>query len=119
MLKDVWWHAGLGEPLEPYYNNVPESANAIIKHAVDFKENEISKFCQEMRILLLRQEEDVEYAIINHCPYSLAPKYSYLGLSSHQWFMKNSRQRLENVKKFHNAKMCPVTITSLQSSKVH
>ena len=30
----------------------------------------MSKFCQETSILLLRQKEDVESAIINHVPYS-------------------------------------------------
>ena len=74
MLKEVRRHAGLGDPPAPFYNNVPESANAMIKRAVSFKENEMNKFCQEMNVLLLRQKEDVESAIINHGPYRLAPK---------------------------------------------
>ena len=81
MLKVVRRHAGLGDPPAPFYNNVPESANAMIKRAVSFKENEMNKFCQEMNVLLLRQKEEVESAIINHGPYRLAPKFSSLQLS--------------------------------------
>jgi hypothetical protein len=56
MLKDVRRHAGLGDPPEPFYNNVAESANALIKRGVNFKENEMSKFCQEMSVLVLSQK---------------------------------------------------------------
>jgi hypothetical protein len=112
MLKDVRRHAGLGDPPEPFYNNVPESANAFIKRGVNFKENEMSKFCQEMSVLVLRQKEDVESAIINHGPYRLAPKFSDLELSADQWFKKNSHQKEAYVRKFHNAKMSPRTVDS-------
>ena len=64
MLKEVRQRAGLGNPPTAYYNNIPESINAIIKRGVEFKESEMSKFCQEMSILLLRQKEDVESAIM-------------------------------------------------------
>ena len=50
MLKEVRQHAGLGNPPSAYYNSIPESINAIIKRGVEFKESEMSKFCQEMSI---------------------------------------------------------------------
>ena len=112
MLKDVRRHAGLGDPPEPFYNNVPESANAQIKRAVNFKENEMSKFCEEMKVLLLSQKEDVDSAIINHGPYRLAPNFSNFALSPDQWFRKNSQQKEAHVKKFHGAKMSVLSINS-------
>ena len=65
----------------------------------------------EMNVLLLRQKEDVESAIINHGPYRLAPKFSSLELSPDQWFMKNS-QKQAYVKNFHNAKMSALSVDS-------
>ena len=97
MLKEVRRHAGLGDPPAPFYNNVPESANAMIKRCSN---------------LLLRQKEDVESAIINHGPYHLAPKFSSLELSPDQWFKKNSQQKQAYVKKFHNAKMSALSVDS-------
>jgi hypothetical protein len=52
MSKKARRNAGLGDPPSAYYTNDPESANAIIKRAVGFKENEISDFIQEMMVLL-------------------------------------------------------------------
>ena len=65
-----------------------------------------------MNVLLLRQKEDVESAIINHGPYRLAPKFSSLELSPDQWFKKNSQQKQAYVKKFHNAKMSALSVDS-------
>ena len=105
MLKEVRRHAGLGSPPAAYFNNIPESVNAIIKRGVEFKESEMSKFCHEMSILLLRQKEDVESSIINHGPYCLAPKFSHLEVPQDEWFKKNTNQKEACVKKFRNTKM--------------
>jgi hypothetical protein len=79
MLQNVRRHTGLGDPPKKYYNNVAESANALIKRGVRFKENEMSKFCQEMSILLQQQKEDVDSAIINHD--RVAHKFTHLEVS--------------------------------------
>ena len=39
MSKNARQNAGLGNPPSPYYTNASESANAVIKRAVGFKEN--------------------------------------------------------------------------------
>ena len=69
MLKAAREHAGLWRPPTAYYNNIPESINAVIKRGVQFKGREMTKFCQEMSILVMRQKEDVNSAILNHGPY--------------------------------------------------
>ncbi len=74
MLKDARRTAGLGDPPCPYYTNIPESANALIKRGVGYKETEITEFCHRMSVLLVRQKEDVDSAIINKGPYRLAPE---------------------------------------------
>ena len=56
-------NAGLGDPPRPYYTNDSESANAMIKRAVKFKENEISDFVREMSVMVQQQKDDIESAI--------------------------------------------------------
>ncbi len=74
-------------------------------NSVELKESEMSKFCHEKSILLLRQKEDVESPIINHGPYCLAPKFSHLEVPQDEWFKKNTNQKQACVKKFRNTKM--------------
>jgi hypothetical protein len=42
----------LGESPVPYYTNDSELCNAMIKRAVQFKENKISEFVHEVSVLL-------------------------------------------------------------------
>ena len=58
----------IGKPAFAYYTNASESANAVIKRAVGFKENEMSAFVREMAILMDQQRKDVQSAIINKGP---------------------------------------------------
>ena len=105
MLKDVRRHAGLGDPPNAYNNNVPESANALIKHAVKFKENNMPRFCEEMGIFLLQQKEDIESTVISHGPYSLAHEFSSFQVSPDSWFKMTTKQKEADLKRFHAAKM--------------
>ena len=86
MLKAARDHADLGILPNAYYNNIPECINAVIKRGVQFKESEMSKFCQEINALLMRQKEDLESVIMNHGPYRLAPTFLYLEVSQDDWF---------------------------------
>ena len=105
MLKEARRHGGLGNPPTAYYNNIPESANAMIKCGVKFKESEMASFCKEMSILLSRQKEDIESAIFNHGPYRLAPKFSCHEVSSDSWFQMSTKQKETHLKTFHSESM--------------
>ena len=110
-------NAGLGDPPSAYYTNDPESANAIIKRAVGFKENEISDFIQEMMVLLGQQREDVESALSNTGPYKLAENFcDHLVLES-VWFAKTVQERGRLLKKFHAQSM--MTPTEMTGSPTH
>ena len=104
MLKAAREHAGLWRPPTAYYNNIPESINAVIKRGVQFEEREMTKFCQEMSILVMRQKEDVDSAILNHGPYCLTPTFLYLEVPQDEWFRKNVTQEA-CVKKFRRARV--------------
>ena len=84
---------------------MPESANAMIKRAVDFNESEMSKFCNDMSTLLLRQKEDVDSAVINKGPYRLASKFRSFEVQQSAWFKMTANQRDKHLKKFHDAQM--------------
>jgi hypothetical protein len=105
MLKEARRNAGLGDPPIPYYTNIPESANALIKRGVNFRQNEIADFCREMGILLSRQKEDVDSAVINKGPYRLAPAFSSFEVSQSDWFKMNTKQREAHLKRFHAKRM--------------
>ena len=118
MLKPVRRHAGLGDPPEAYYNNVPEAANGMIKRAVNFKENEMPEFCNKMSTLISQQREDVESAVFNHGPYHLAPKFSTHQVSPEKWFRMTVKQKEATLKKFHTGKMS-VADTSESNDQQH
>ena len=67
-LKPVRRNAVLGNPPDPYYNNIPESANAIIKRAVEYEPNEMSNFITEMEGLITQQKKDCGAAVIKRGP---------------------------------------------------
>ena len=105
MAKSVRRNAGLGDPPLPYYTNDLESCNAIIKRAVQFKEKEISEFVRQMSVLLQQQKNDVESAIFNKGPFTLAKDFKKFYDSETQWFKKRNEQRDQHMQNFHRAKM--------------
>lgn len=67
-LKPVRGNASLGDPPDPYYNNLPELANAVVKRAVDSKPSEMYQFCTKMEALVNEQKRDCEAAVLNRGP---------------------------------------------------
>lgn len=55
MLKQVRENDGLTSPPTPFYTNVPESANALIKCAFKFKQSEMSDFCTKLAKVIKKQ----------------------------------------------------------------
>jgi len=108
MLKSVRRNAGLGDPTVPYYNNIPESANALIKRAVGFKESEMTAFCESMRTLVLQQKEDVDSAVFNTGPYQLSSDFLSFEVPQNTWFKMSTKQREHHLYKFREARMTAV-----------
>ena len=117
MSKNARQNAGLGNPPSLYYTNASESANAVIKRAVGFKENEMSAFVREMAILMDQQSEDVESAIINKGPYKLAESFASFHIPESHWFgVMHNKQKESHVEKFAKAKMSPEDESQTTSS---
>jgi hypothetical protein len=118
MSRETRVNAGLGDPPLPYFNNMPESANAMIKRAVNFNESEMSKFCNEMSTLLLCQKENVDSAVINKGPYRLASKFRPFEVQQSAWFKMNANQRDKHLRKFHDAQISETTNDNRYCSSV-
>ena len=99
-LKPVRRNAGLGDPPDPYYNNIPESANAIIKRAVEYEPKEMSNFITEMEGLITQQKKDCEAAVINRGPYTLVDEEKSLEIPPEKWFKMNVNQREHALQKY-------------------
>ena len=97
-LKPVRRNAGLGDPPDTYYNNIPESANAIIKRAVEYEPKEMSNFITEMEGLITQQKKDCEAAVIN--PYTLVDEEKSLEIPPEKWFKMNVNQREHALQKY-------------------
>ena len=100
MLRPIRLNAGLGNPPEAYYNNMPKSANKVIKMGVDFRKNEMTEFNDKMEKVIQQQRRDCESAEINRGPYALANEFLHLQMSPDKWFSLNARQRESHLKKF-------------------
>ena len=96
MLHPIRVNAGLGNPPEAYYNNMPESANEVIKIGVDFQKSEMSQFNEKMEKIIQQQRRDCESAVINRGPYALADDYLHFQMPPDKSFSLNARQRLKN-----------------------
>ena len=99
-LRPVRRNAGLGDPPDPYFNNLPESANAVVKREVDSKPSEMSHFCTKMEALVNQQKRDCEAAVLNRGPYQLSEEFQTLEISSQKWFQMNIKQRESALQKF-------------------
>ena len=100
MLPEVRANERLGNPPKEFYTNVPESANAVIKRAVNFKESEITSFTSRLAQLIKRQREDVRGALLNSGPFKLVDTYTHLQLTKEKWCSMSSAQRSAHENKF-------------------
>lgn len=98
-------NAGFGDPPQPYYTNNSESANPMIKRTVNFTENEISHFIQEMIVLLQQRKTDVESGILEKGPFELGKVFRNFYISECDWFRKRNEQRDRHMETFHKAKL--------------
>ena len=92
-LEPVHRNAGLGDPPEPYFNNLPESGNAVIKRAVNYQPNEMSHYCTGMEELITQQKRDCEAAILNRDPYMLSEEFKCFQIPPEKRFKVNTNLR--------------------------
>ena len=69
MLKSIRRKARLGDPPLQFTTNASESINAVLKHKVDYKKNELPDFLDKLKSVINEQERELERAIIGRGKY--------------------------------------------------
>lgn len=105
-LTNVRTAAGLGSPPAKCYTHSSESNNHVIKHKERYREVFLPQFIQDMKELRKDYDDDFVKAITGRGEYSM--KYSYLELSTDQWFSMTLKQRESYVRKIRGLTMLEV-----------
>lgn len=103
MLKSVREECGLGFPPAAFTTNASESLNAMLKHKVDYKKNELPLFIEKVKELVNEQRREVECSVIGRGKYRISEQYQFLAVPESQWFLMTPTQRKEHLSKFHTA----------------
>ena len=93
MLKSVREECGLGFPPAAFTTNASESLNAMLKHKVDYKKNELPLFIEKVKELVNEQRREVERAVIGRGKYRISEQYQFLAVPESQWFLMTPTQR--------------------------
>ena len=72
MLKSIRRKARLGDPPLQFTTNASESINAVLKHKVDYKKNELPDFLDKLKSVINEQERELERAIIGEANMNFA-----------------------------------------------
>lgn len=94
MLKPVRVSAGLGSPNpKPFYTNAVESMNRLLSDETDHKPQSMPEFCEKAKSIALRQQRDVERAIVGLGPYRLHPKIKDMQIDEETWIGLSELER--------------------------
>ena len=95
MLRSVREECGLGCPPDIFTTiyNASESINAMLKHKLNYKKNELLKFVDITKELVSEQQREVERAVIGRGKYQIKQQYQHLEVDERKWFSMNTEQR--------------------------
>ena len=100
IIKGVREECGLGSPPTSFTTNASETANYMLKHKVNYKQNELPDFLEKFKELLLEQEQEVKKAILRRGKYELRSQYQSWHVSEAKWFSMSTVQREQHLQKF-------------------
>ncbi len=97
---------GLGR--NHYTTNDNENVNSIIKKKLDYKANELSVFCDQMKQLITRQKESIEQAfVMDTSPYRVHPKFKCLCETPPAWMKFGKIARDKKLRRIHSSPFKP------------
>ena len=100
MIKGVREECGLGSPPATFTTNASESANYMIKHKVNYKQNELPEFLEKYKELVCEQEQEVNKALLGRGKYELHNQYQSWHIPESKWFSMTTSQREQHIQKF-------------------
>ena len=105
MLRYVREECGLGCPPDIFTTNASESVNAVLKHKVNYKQNELPQFIDKLREVFREQQQEVQCAVLGRGKYQFREQYCYLEVPESKWFMMNIEQRKKHLSKVNSASL--------------
>ena len=76
---------------------------------MDYKANELTDFCDEMRELIQEQQQDIEKAfVMDSGPYHVRNEYKALALQPTEWVKMGCIARETYLQKVSNASLHPI-----------
>jgi len=111
MLRPIRIECGLGNPPEIFTTNASESTNALLKHKVDYRRNELPVFVNKVKELVAEQQKELERAVINRGKYQFREQYRFLQVPESKWFSMTTQQRAK-----HLTKVQSLAVTEVQES---
>lgn len=109
VLRSIREECGLGNPPEQFTTNASESVNALLKHKVDYKQNELPAFIDQVKELVEEQDKEVERAVINRGKYRLRDQYHFLEVGESKWCTMTSAQHLHHLAKVRSTTVAEVS----------
>ena len=111
MLRPIRIECGLGNPPEIFTTNASESTNALLKHKVDYRRNELPVFVNKVKELVAEQQKELERAVINRGKYQFREQHRFLQVPESKWFSITTQQRAK-----HLTKVQSLAVTEVQES---
>ncbi len=100
MLKPVRIDAGLGDPPGEYTNNDTESANFMIKYALEFNPKEPCEFIEDIKEVIDSQFRNEDRAVFNKGDYRISAEFQHLAIDDEKWSKMTHGQRQAHILKF-------------------
>lgn len=115
MLRPVREECGLGCPPDIFTTNASESVNAMLKHKVDYKRNELPMFINKVMELVQEQQREVERAVVCRSKYQFREQYQHLVVAEDKWFAMNPEQRQRHLSRVQSAEVCSQSDATLST----
>ena len=109
MIKGVREECGLGSPPATFTTNASESANYMLKHKVNYKQNELPEFLEKYKELVHEQEQEVNKALLGRGKYELRNQYQSWHIPESKWFSMTTSQREQHIHKFSVASVMDIS----------
>ena len=114
----IKWSIDAGYGDKPYYNNVSESLNAVIKRWQGFNMSQMDLFIKDMKELVMKQKSDVECAFLGLLgPYKVKPQFSGRVVPFTNFVKKTPAEKQKLKSSFHSVAVCSKTLRKVQDFK--
>ncbi|KAK7108117.1 hypothetical protein V1264_015910 [Littorina saxatilis] len=108
---------GLLLPSALWTNNNAESANHVLKHAVQWKSQKLVDLVQVIHGVITQQFNEVKRAMYGYGDYDLADEYQQFAVPYGVWQKKTLQQRERHLLKFSKTLKCVNSVRSTDGSK--